>query len=363
MPLSALGRAAAERGRAWLEPSASATSIDWSDQLAPGSTSAAVREAAITALHQHLGDHYARRPGIAPLCAAVAQTLAAQGVEVDPNNGVVITGGMQEARFVAVRALSPGHTIWMPRPGPLASFADAARFAGATIEFFDPTGELPAASGDLLVLANPNPATGQVYDGATLLLLAQRVRTSGLTVIADETAAPLVRPDVSFTRFASLPEMAERTLTIGSFAATPGLIAWQVAWFAGPKTLAVKVRDLKQSMTICSPALSQYAALAAGTTEPVVPDNAPIEALTTLLDEHAIAYQQPHTTAFVAADVSVLGGGDVVARACAEQGIHATSGSVFGANNMVQFVAARTVADLDQLATVFGKLQAQQVKA
>lgn len=360
MPLTALGRAAAQRGRAWLEPTSNESRIDWTDELATGTTSAVVREAAIAALHEHLGDHYARRPGIAPLCAAVAETLAADGVEVDRNNGVVITGGMREARFVAVRALAPGRTIWMPRPGPLVSFGDAARFAGTTIQFFDPADEPTAASGDLLVFANPNPATGQVYDAPTLERLAHWARTADLMVIADETAAPLVRPDVAFTRFARVADMADRTLTLGSFAATPGLLAWQVAWFAGPKALAVKVRDLKQSMTICSPALSQYAALAADATATTA--DVSIQTLTAALDDLAVPYLAPHTAAFVVADVAALGGGDAVASACAEHGVAVTSGSAYGAADTVRIVASeRMVADLGRLAAVFGSLQSQQV--
>lgn len=359
MSPTALARAAAQRGRAWLESSNDAP-IDWSDELSRGTTTDAVREAAIAALHEHLGDHYVRRPGIAPLCNAVAEYLASDDIAVDANNGVVISGGMQEARFVAVRALAPGHTIWMPRPAPLPLFDDAARFAGATIELFDPAEEPRAASGDLLIFANPNPATGQVYDDATLARLAQWASSANLTVIADETAAPFVRAGGAFRRFATLPDMADRTLTLGSFAGTPGLAAWHVAWFAGPKTLATKARDLKQSMTICSPALSQYAALAAGPAETAT-SAAHVEALTTLLDDLAIPYLAPDTTTFVVADVAALGGGDAVARACAAQGVHVTSGSAFGSPDTVQIVA--TTGTADALAPIIQTLKAQQVNA
>jgi aspartate/methionine/tyrosine aminotransferase len=62
---------------------------------------------------------------------------------------------------------------------------------------------------------------------------------------------------------ASLPQMAARTLTLGGFAGAPGLAAWQISWLAGPKPLLGPARDLKQAITICTTAPSQYAALAA----------------------------------------------------------------------------------------------------
>jgi aminotransferase len=85
---------------------------------------------------------------------------------------------------------------------------------------------------------------------------------ANLTVIVDAIDVDLFGENSPEHPFASLPGMAERTLTLGSFANLTGLDAWQVAWFAGAKPLVVKVRNLKQAMTICSPAPGQYAALA-----------------------------------------------------------------------------------------------------
>ena len=94
---------------------------------------------------------------------------------------------------------------------------------------------------------------------ATPERLAEWAAKNELSVVADETGAPLD----DYTPFASLPGMAARTLTLGSFDGAPGLGALQVSWFAGPKPLLTPVRDLKQSITICTSAPSQYAALAA----------------------------------------------------------------------------------------------------
>jgi DNA-binding transcriptional MocR family regulator len=50
---------------------------------------------------------------------------------------------------------------------------------------------------------------------------------------------------------------ADRTITIGEFETLPG---WRVGWMAGSKA-ANKLRAYKQSMTICSTSISQWAAL------------------------------------------------------------------------------------------------------
>lgn len=368
MTLTPLGRAVAERGKHWLAPADTpAAPFDLSGDSLEGSTPAEVRSSTIAALHKHLGDHYTRRPGIAPLCVAVATALAEADIAVDADKDVVIAGGAQEARFVALRALAPGLAVYLPLPAPLEHYRTAVAFAGGELRSFAPDGELPEAQGGLLLIANPNPATGQTYERATLGRLAQWASDAGLTIITDETAAPLLRPGVALTHIAALPGMAERTLTLGSFAGTPGLAAWQVAWFAGARALVTKVRDLKQAMTICSPAAGQYAALA-GSQLSAVPEPRQLDQLqklAALLERYDIPYLEPHTYAYVVADVAALGGGDKVADLAATLGVRVQPGSAFGTPERIRINASgaqfgQALAALDVVFAQLTRGEAQQ---
>lgn len=225
-----------------------------------GSTSAAVRSATADAVDRHQCDHYSRRPGIAPLCQAVAAHLTALGVPAQEND-VVISGSSQEARYVALRSLAVGKTVYVSASDPQV-YAAALQFAGATVVILADGEELPDVAGGLLVVGHGHvgvPPDPHVGVRATPEKLAAWAAAHDLSVVADETGAPLD----DYVPFASLPGMASRTLTLGSFDGAPGLGAWQVSWFAGPKPLLTPVRDLKQSITICTSAPSQYAALAA----------------------------------------------------------------------------------------------------
>jgi aspartate/methionine/tyrosine aminotransferase len=93
--------------------------------------------------------------------------------------------------------------------------------------------------------------------------LASVAREHDLTVIAVESLEPLVHDDAVHRSIAALPGMAERTVTINGFSAVWGLEAWRVAYLAGPEALLGPMIALKQALSICSPAVSQYAALAA----------------------------------------------------------------------------------------------------
>lgn len=226
----------------------------------PGSTPDWVRQATVDAMQHHRCDHYTRRPGLAALCQKVAEMLAGRGIDVDPDTGVLITGSRQEARFVSLRSLAPGKTVFVPGPVP-PTYGAAIDFGGATAHPIDPHGDLPVTSRGLLVIPTPHHVSGRTLDPATFERLAGWAMAADMILVADHTEAGPMTSETSLRAVAALPEMAPRTVILGSFA-TPGLSAWQVSWVAGPANLVTTVRDMKQAMTICTPAPGQYAALA-----------------------------------------------------------------------------------------------------
>ncbi len=247
MPTSAIGRAVAKRAQRWLD----APLAEIND--ATGSTSESVRAAVQKAMSDHLCDHYTRRPGIAPLCKAVAAELSSRGLATVTDD-VVITGGVAEARYVAIQTLSTGKPVFVHHPRMDAVKAILA-LTNAEPQPLD-LADLPDAPGALLVV---DSAT---VSGDERAQLAEWAAAHDVTVIADESDTSIFS-DATYQPFAAQPGLAERTLTLGGFSAAPGLAAWSVGWFSGPKALSAKVRDLKQAMTISSPAPAQYAALAA----------------------------------------------------------------------------------------------------
>ncbi len=232
-----LGRAVAQRVRAL--PAAPAAVQD-----AETSTSPAVRGAVAQAMADHLCDHYTRRPGIAPLCRRVAAALADVGITVDADDGVVIAGGPQETRFVALRTLAAEGAVYVPA-GASERYALAAQLAEATLQEYAADGPVGTSPG--LWIWQPGSAAPVAAADSDAIIIADLLDGSG-------ALEPLRAVEDAGT--------SEQMLILGSFGADAGLEAWNVAWFAGPKALVAKVRTLKQAMTICTPAPGRYAALA-----------------------------------------------------------------------------------------------------
>jgi aspartate/methionine/tyrosine aminotransferase len=98
-------------------------------------------------------------------------------------------------------------------------------------------------------------------------------------VLSLETLEPFVFDGREHLSIGSLPGMAERTVTINGFDAY-GLAGWRVGYAAGPESILGPMTQLKQAMSICSSAVSQYAALAA-----ITGPRTPIEAARALVSE------------------------------------------------------------------------------
>lgn len=217
--------------------------------------------------------HYTTRPGINPLRRAVAEKLAAEnGIAVHPEREVLITCGEQEALWVALHVLlEPGDEAILVPPAR-AGDADIVRMARATPHVLaaDPDRGL-GLDADAVARAVTERtkaivlrAPGLTAPGdAELDALARVAAEHELTVIAVESLEPLLHDGAVHRSIAALPGMAERTVTINGFSAIWGLEAWRVAYLAGPEALVEPMIALKQALSICSPAVSQYAALAA----------------------------------------------------------------------------------------------------
>jgi aspartate/methionine/tyrosine aminotransferase len=257
--------------------------IDLSGDRLGLATAPHVREAAKRALDA--GEtHYTTRPGLNPLRHAIAEKLERENaIRVHPEREVLVTCGTREALFVALHVLlERGDQVVVA--GPAARlYREVARLAGAAArvvtgdpaEGFAVDPDAIAArltpSTRALVLASPSSPAGSVAGGSRLHALAALAAERGLAVVSVETLEPFVYDGLAARSIASLPGMFERTVTINGFSEAYGLAGWRVGYLAGPESLLGPMTQLKQAMSICSPAVSQHAALAAitGSREPL----------------------------------------------------------------------------------------------
>ncbi|MGH2969662.1 MAG: aminotransferase class I/II-fold pyridoxal phosphate-dependent enzyme, partial [Solirubrobacteraceae bacterium] len=230
---------------------------------------AAVLEAAVAALRDGR-NQYAPLPGVPALREAIADHQRRfYGMEVDPEAGVQVTFGATEALAAALLGLcEPGDEVVCFEPY-YDSYAAGIAIAGAVRRpvtlrppgwELDPDALAAAISprARVLLLNTPHNPTGKVFSRAELELVAGACVEHDLVAITDEVYEHLVF-DGEHVPLATLPGMAERTLTVSSLGKTFSVTGWKTGWACGPPELVAATRTAKQFLTFAGGTPFQHA--------------------------------------------------------------------------------------------------------
>ena len=208
-------------------------------------------------------NQYPPGSGIRELRTAVAEHQAARyGLAPDPDTEVLITVGATEAISAALLALvQQGDQVLLVEPY-YDSYAAAVALAGATRRCVplvaDGDGfalDLDALVGAItpttraLVLNSPHNPTGTVLPRSELMALAALAVEHDLLVITDEVYEHLVFDAAQHVPIATLPGMAQRTLSVSSAGKTFSVTGWKIGWVCGPAPLVAAVLAAKQFLT------------------------------------------------------------------------------------------------------------------
>jgi aspartate/methionine/tyrosine aminotransferase len=98
---------------------------------------------------------------------------------------------------------------------------------------------------------------------ATLEEIADLAQRRDLVVVSDEIYEKFLYDGYRHHSIAELPGMWDRTITVNGFSKHYSMTGLRVGYLAGPADMVQKMLAFKHSMTICTPAVSQWAALAA----------------------------------------------------------------------------------------------------
>jgi aspartate/methionine/tyrosine aminotransferase len=90
----------------------------------------------------------------------------------------------------------------------------------------------------LLVLNTPMNPVGKVFTRLELEQIAAVVQARGALVLSDEVYEWMVYEGAEHVRIATLPGMAERTVTLGSAGKTFSVTGWKIGWAIAPPPLA-----------------------------------------------------------------------------------------------------------------------------
>lgn len=218
---------------------------------------------------------YTSNSGLYELRAAISDSIARlYGLAYSPDNQILVTVGVSEALFLALRAVcDPLDEVLVVEPCFVANPA-AVEMAGA-IPVMVPTrpeNDFQITGLDLkakisprtkaILLSYPNNPTGAVLSRQQMLEVAQVAQEYDLVVISDEIYERLVY-DVEHINFASLPGMQERTILLSGMSKSYAMTGWRIGYACAPVQIMEAMRKIHQYLIMSAPTPGQYAALQA----------------------------------------------------------------------------------------------------
>ena len=321
--------------------------------------------------------------GIPALREAIAADVKRwKGIETSPDR-VVVTPGAKPIMFYAMLALiNPGDEVIYPNPG-FPIYESMARYVGGTPvpaplreenEFRMDVAEVESLVTErtrLIVFNSPHNPTGSTLSHDDIREIARIAMEHDLVVLADEIYGRL-QYEGTLLSIATLPGMAERTITLDGFSKTFAMTGWRLGYGVLPEWLVPAYSRLVINSVSCTNAFAQAGAVAALTgpqdaadamrTEFIARRSLIVDGLNAI---DGVSCVMPHGAFYAFPNVKRFGrsSNEIADHLLYDAGVCGLSGTAFGAHGegYLRFSYANSRENLakalDRVAESLGKLE------
>ncbi|MEG4996597.1 pyridoxal phosphate-dependent aminotransferase [Microcoleus sp. B4-D4] len=212
--------------------------------------------------------------GIPQLQDAIAAKLKTDnGIEINNKNCIVVTAGSNMGFTNAILAItSAGDEIIIQSPyyfnhemaAIMANCRPVIVETDANYQLdIDAIKKAITHKTRAIVTISPNNPTGVVYDFESLREVNEICRQHNIYHISDEAYEYFTYNGVKHCSPAAFPHSSEHTISLFSLSKAYGFASWRIGYMVIPEHLLVSVRKIQDTILICPPVISQYAALGA----------------------------------------------------------------------------------------------------
>ena len=217
-------------------------------------------------------NQYAITWGSPNLRQAIAEKVRwFNGIEADPERNITVTCGATEAMIATLLAtVNPGDEVIVFEPF-YENYGVDTLMSGAVPRYIplrlepgfpfdaDALRDAIGPRTKAIIVTTPHNPTGKVFTRAELELIADLCRRHNLLAVTDEVYEHIIYDGCEHLSIASLPGMAERTVTVNSSSKSYGVTGWRVGWTIAPAAVANGIRKVHDFLTVGAAAPLQEA--------------------------------------------------------------------------------------------------------
>jgi aminotransferase len=316
---------------------------------------------------------YTRLDGVSQLRRAIARKMRDYNrVEADPEREVVVTAGSTGAFYSTCMALlNPGDEVIVFEPyyGYHVNTLRALDCVPVYITMHPPRWifcrehleQAITPKTRAIILNSPANPSGKVFTREELEFIAELAVQHDLFVITDEIYEYFLYDQNEHISPASLPGMAERTITISGFSKTYSITGWRIGYAVCDARWAHSIGYFHDLAYICAPSPFQHG-VAAGLEE-LTPKfyqdlakeyRGKRDLLCTTLEQIGLNPSWPQGSYYVLADATSLPGINSKEKAMhllSQVGVASVPGEAFfseGGRNLLRFCFAKTDSDVEE---------------
>ena len=229
-----------------------------------------VKEAAVEAIRSGV-NQYAVGGGAPALRAAIAEhSERFYNQRLDPQSMITVTSGATEALLCAILGIvNPGDEVVLFEPFYDSYEANVLMAEGIPryVLLRPPDEEHPhwwfdfeelaaafSAKTKLIVVNTPHNPTGKVFSAQELEFIGRLCVEHQAVALCDEVYEHIVFSPARHVRMATLPGLADHTVTVSSAGKTFSLTGWKIGWALGPPRLQHALRQAHQFVTFATAA-------------------------------------------------------------------------------------------------------------
>jgi aminotransferase len=221
---------------------------------------------------------YSRFDGLAELRSALAAKLSRDnGIDADPETEITVSAGATGSFHAACLALlNPGDEVILFEPFYQyhVSALLAVEAVPVIVRLISPDWTLAPEAVEhavtsrtkALIVNSPGNPSGKVFTTEEMQSLARIAADRDLLIFTDEIYEYFLYDGRRHVSMASLPGMADRTITIGGYSKTFSITGWRIGYSVAARQWSQAIGAMNDLLYVCAPTPLQ-AGVAAGIRE------------------------------------------------------------------------------------------------